>query len=366
MISGGDEMGRTQRGNDNSYCQDNDVSWYDWELDDAHRALLRFTRALIELRKSHPLLQRGAFTAKPKGGVASSEVEWYRHDGAKMTSQDWENPGTSSMGLYLSASGREVVDEEGRHLTDDDLFLVLNASGVDLDFELPKVGRRGERLPWRLVVDTAVDEPRGEVAPGESTRMVARSLKVFSRPSLAPAGLDAAYGTPTSTYRLQLRPGFGFADAQRMADYLDSLGVGGVYVSPILRARPGSTHGYDVIDHGALNPELGSADDFDALAAELARRELRLLVDFVPNHVGVHGGSNAWWNDVLEHGPSSVHADYFEIDWAPPTGALEGKVLLPVLGGQIGEELESGRIAVARRGGAFVVTYGDAAFPASP
>ncbi|MGH7441021.1 MAG: malto-oligosyltrehalose synthase [Polyangiaceae bacterium] len=171
---------------------------------------------------------------------------------------------------------------------------------------------------------------------------------------------------PTSTYRLQFHKGFGFRAALETLDYLHALGVGGVYSSPILRARAGSTHGYDVVDHSCLNPELGSREDFDELTRELARRGMKYLLDFVPNHMGIGGGENAWWNDVLENGPASLYADFFDIDWAPPTGTLKDKVLLAVLGSQFGEELDARSVSIVRSAGALAVRYQESSFPASP
>jgi (1->4)-alpha-D-glucan 1-alpha-D-glucosylmutase len=365
MICGGDEIGRTQRGNNNAYCQDDETTWYDWELDDTRKALLAFTRNLIRVRKSHSLLQSGTFVGRAGPG-APSEVDWFRHDGATMAEADWKNDGTSSLALHVSSSGCEAVDEEGHRLSDDDLLLVLNASDTDIDLVLPAMSERGKGTRWQLVIDTAKDGAREDVSPESATRMTARSLKLYARRALAPAGVTAAYGTPLSTYRLQLTPAFGFREARAITDYLAELGVGGVYMSPILRPSAGSMHGYDVVDHGALNPELGTREDFEAWTEDLAKRGIERLVDFVPNHMGIGSGQNAWWRDVLEHGASSVFADYFDIDWSPPTGALESKILLPLLGGQFGQELEARKIAVARHAGKFAVAYGESSFPTSP
>ena len=146
---------------------------------------------------------------------------------------------------------------------------------------------------------------------------------------------------PRATYRLQFHAGFGFADAQAIVPYLAALGISHLYASPITMARPGSTHGYDVIDFNRLNPELGDEASFDALVAALHAHGMGLLLDFVPNHMGV-GSDNPWWLDVLEWGPSSPYATFFDIDWEASARGVRGKVTLPVLGDQYGKVLEAG------------------------
>ncbi|HEY5377351.1 MAG TPA: malto-oligosyltrehalose synthase [Polyangiaceae bacterium] len=147
---------------------------------------------------------------------------------------------------------------------------------------------------------------------------------------------------PSATYRLQLNEAFGFFEAARVAPYLERLGVSDIYISPIFKAAPGSTHGYDVLDHDQLNPELGGAAGFQALTDAAQSHDLGLIVDFVPNHMGVGCDGNRWWEDVLEHGQASEHAEYFDIDWLPPKETLAHKLLLPILPEQYGVSLESG------------------------
>lgn len=151
---------------------------------------------------------------------------------------------------------------------------------------------------------------------------------------------------PRATYRLQLHKEFGFGDVAAIAPYLGRLGISHVYVSSWLKARPGSTHGYDVVDHTALNPELGSEQDFTAMIAALRGQQLGIILDFVPNHMGVGGAENAAWLDVLEWGPSSRHAGYFDIDWDPDRRYLRDKLLVPFLGSQYGEALRKGDVAL--------------------
>jgi (1->4)-alpha-D-glucan 1-alpha-D-glucosylmutase len=170
---------------------------------------------------------------------------------------------------------------------------------------------------------------------------------------------------PASTYRLQLTAEFGFARAAAVVPYLHELGITDVYLSPILAAAKGSHHGYDVVDHGRLNPELGGEAGYAALCAALAEHGMGQLVDFVPNHMGV-GAENPWWMEVLENGPSSRYAYYFDVDWRPVKAELENKVLVPILGEQYGVVLEKGELRLVREGGSFFVTYYDHRFPVAP
>jgi (1->4)-alpha-D-glucan 1-alpha-D-glucosylmutase len=173
-----------------------------------------------------------------------------------------------------------------------------------------------------------------------------------------PQGLDNAL-IPRATYRLQLHGEFTFRDATALVPYLARLGVSHVYCSPYLRARPGSKHGYDIIDHDSLNPEIGSREDFDAFVAELRRHGMFQIADIVPNHMGVLAADNAWWLDLLENGPASTLADFFDVDWDPPSGHLAHRVLLPVLGDHYGVELAAGKLKLEfeRDNGSFAVRY---------
>jgi (1->4)-alpha-D-glucan 1-alpha-D-glucosylmutase len=148
----------------------------------------------------------------------------------------------------------------------------------------------------------------------------------------------------TVTYRLQLNRDFTFDDAAELAPYLQTLGITDLYLSPYLKARPGSRHGYDIVDHNAFNPELGGEEGFERLHATLKKHELGQILDFVPNHMGVAHADNPWWLDVLEWGRNSAHAAYFDIDWQPIKPELQGKVMLPFLGDYYGKVLEAGEL----------------------
>ncbi|MGN6377241.1 MAG: alpha-amylase family glycosyl hydrolase, partial [Sphingomonas sp.] len=149
---------------------------------------------------------------------------------------------------------------------------------------------------------------------------------------------------PRATYRLQFHRDFTFADAEALVPYLGELGVSHVYASPITVATPGSTHGYDVVDPTRINPELGGEDAFRSLVAALRQRGMGVIIDIVPNHMGVATDQNPWWNDVLRHGAAAEHAAFFDIDWSRP-------LLLPVLGTPLPEALANGDIALIEQDG---------------
>ena len=176
----------------------------------------------------------------------------------------------------------------------------------------------------------------------------------------------ATRSAPRATYRMQFHAGFTFRDAGRLVPYLADLGVSHLYASPIFLANPGSTHGYDIVDYNELNPEIGTREEFDALVAALHARGLKLILDFVPNHMGIAAGLNVWWQDVLENGQTSAHAAYFDIDWEPQKPELGNKVLLPLLGDQYGVVLENGELQLRLEEGAFTVWYYDLPLPVAP
>jgi (1->4)-alpha-D-glucan 1-alpha-D-glucosylmutase len=169
-----------------------------------------------------------------------------------------------------------------------------------------------------------------------------------------------------ATYRIQFHPGFGFDEAAGIVEYLSGLGISHLYCSPYTQAAPGSTHGYDVVDHRAVNVELGGAAAHERMCAALRAHGLSQILDIVPNHMAIGGPQNPWWWDVLENGPSSNYAAYFDVDWDTPETRLRNVVLLPVLSKQYGRALESGEIRLDREGGNFVIRYYDHKFPVAP
>lgn len=200
----------------------------------------------------------------------------------------------------------------------------------------------------RLCAEIAKERPRRDSAPGGSRRSGSR--------------------IPRATYRLQLNRTFTLSDATALVPYLAELGVSHAYCSPYLRARPGSMHGYDIIDHNALNPEIGTPEDLERFVAALHSHGMGQILDVVPNHMGIMGADNTWWLDVLENGRASAYADFFDIDWDPANPALRDKALLPVLGDHYGVVLERGELQLAfeRDIGSFRIGYCDHRFPVDP
>jgi (1->4)-alpha-D-glucan 1-alpha-D-glucosylmutase len=171
---------------------------------------------------------------------------------------------------------------------------------------------------------------------------------------------------PSSSYRLQLNNQFTFKQAVGLVEYLDDLGISDCYISPLLAARAGSLHGYDITDHSRFNPEIGDEAEFAGFAQLLKDRRMGLILDVVPNHMCIAHGANQWWNDVLENGPSSPYARFFDIDWLPPKPDLAEKVLLPMLGEQYGRALEKQELRLGYERGAFFVRYYETRLPIAP
>jgi len=199
-----------------------------------------------------------------------------------------------------------------------------------------------------------IDRPQGP--EGE---LLAEEIFELAAPKLATARV------PVATYRVQFNGSFTFEDATALAQYLADLGVSDLYASPFFRARPDSTHGYDLVDHNALHGPIGTREEFNRLTDALIERGMGMLLDFVPNHMGI-GSENAWWMDVLENGPSSLFAPFFDIDWAPLKTELRNKVLLPILGDHYGRVLENGELRLEYEQGAFFLRYYEKSLPVNP
>ncbi len=187
-------------------------------------------------------------------------------------------------------------------------------------------------------------------------------------PLAAESGVPNQLSThlPLSTYRVQLRPEFGFAEAASVAPYLADLGISHLYSSPYLQAARGSTHGYDVIDPTRVNDELGGEEGHARMCKALGAAGLGQVLDVVPNHMAITERRSLWWWDVLENGPSSRYASYFDVDWDPPQSRLRNTVLLPILGDHYGRVLEAGEMRLVRRGGKLEIHYHEHRMPVAP
>jgi len=245
------------------------------------------------------------------------------------------------------------------------LMLVQMEDVLGMREQINLPGTTDEHPNWRRRLTLALERwPREE-------RFVDLCDRLCALRGTAPRAAEDARTAaiiPRATYRLQLNKDFTLRQATGLVPYLAQLGVSHVYCSPYLRARPGSTHGYDIVDHDALNPEIGDEDDLERFVTALRAHGMGQIVDIVPNHMGVMGADNGWWLDVLENGPASMHAEFFDIDWQPLNDALAGKVLLPVLGDHYGSVLERGelRLAFEADEGSFSLWYHQHRFPLDP
>ncbi|MES1183653.1 MAG: glycogen debranching protein GlgX [Myxococcales bacterium] len=365
MLVAGDELGRSQNGNNNAYCQDNELSYVNWQLNDEQRALFELTKSLLRIRREHPAFRRSKFfQGLDVAGTKLRDLLWFRGDGAPMTAEDWQNPDTRQLQMFLAGRGIDDVDDDGRPLVDDNLLLLFNTADSDVQLTLPHLDP--VREPWEVLLDTSDDGKRGTL-PGEASQvtLVARSL-VLLRAASRVIRQKGALHRLGATYRLQLHRQFDLTQAAEVVDYLSALGITDAYTSPLMTAAQGSTHGYDVVDHGKLNPELGAEGALELFSGRLRAHGMGLLVDWVPNHMGVAIGQNRWWDDVLENGRSSLFADFFDIDWCPLREDLRDRVLLPLLGDQYGRVLERGELKVVWDGGGFKLAYFERRLPLGP
>jgi isoamylase len=365
MLLAGDEAGRSQNGNNNAYCQDNELSWIDWRRTPEQQALVEFTRRLIRLRREHPALRRSKFfQGLDVAGTKLRDLLWFRADGQPMSEHDWQAPDARAVQMFLAGRGLDDVDDDGRPLVDDNLLMLLSACDHELEVVLPTLD--SVREPWQVLVNTSDDAARSRLPPGQRSVVLPPRTLLLLRANSRVIRRAGAIHRLGSTYRLQLSKDFTLEHAREVVDYLDSLGVTDVYLSPIMRATVGSSHGYDVVNHTELNPELGGEAALEGLSRELKARGMGLLLDWVPNHMGVSPGQNRYWDDVLENGPSSLYADFFDIDWRPVRQDLHDRVLLPLLGEQYGSALEDGQLKIVWEETDLKLAYYERRLPLGP
>jgi (1->4)-alpha-D-glucan 1-alpha-D-glucosylmutase len=244
-----------------------------------------------------------------------------------------------------------------------------DVTGQLLQVNVP--GTTEDRFPnWRRKLAVPVEALASD-ARWASLTAALRLERTGPRPapqsSIELPPLDTA-DVPLATYRIQFHAGCTFDQVTQAVPYLQTLGISHLYSSPTLRARPGSTHGYDIVDHNQVNPELGGEAAHAHLCQALRRAGMGQILDIVPNHMGVLEADNAWWLDVLEHGQASPHAGTFDIEWSPPAPEMAGRLLLPVLGDHYGKVLEAGEIRLHfdAETGEFGLRYWDHRFPIDP
>ena len=250
------------------------------------------------------------------------------------------------------------------------LMQMEDGFGVREQPNLPGAADLAAYPSWRLKLPLNLEEWR----QSPYLQGILQALR-RERPPMRPPGGGRGLGQPgvrlsipRATYRLQLNRDFTLRHAAQLIPYLDDLGISHCYLSPILKARPGSRHGYDITDHNRLNPEIATREGFAAFARSLKRRGMGQILDVVPNHMFVGGADNDWWLDVLENGPVSRFAGYFDIDWYVMGEHVPGRVLLPVLGDHYGDVLEKGQFKFAydEKEGSFSVFYYEHRFPVDP
>ena len=361
MVLHGDELGRTQHGNNNTYAQDSELSWVHWDAADT--PLTEFVSAIARLRSQHPTFRRARFfdgrPVRRGEGEALPDIVWLTPAGDEMVPDDWGSGFGRAIGVFLNGQGIRERDARGEQITDLSFILYFNAHDESVDFTVPSEEYSAQ---WETVVDTAgagadsapvkageIDlgdrqvarGPPGLHGAGRGTRPLRRRVAgVPGRSEHTDPRRDPVEGRlmriPKSTYRLQIREEFDLTAAAAVADYIHQLGADWMYFSPILKAERGSEHGYDVIDHSIVDPTRGGAEGLDAAAKAARELGLGLLVDIVPNHVGVATPmESVWWRDLLTHGRASRYAEAFDVDWE--FGG--GKIRIPVLGDENEPEL---------------------------
>ncbi len=316
---------------------------------------------------------------------ASARLQWDRVDDSERTAmmsfyrellalraciREWGAYDQSPAHVQLFDDERVLLIHYQSDTNEAVLILSFNDEPAEIEFPL-SMGQ------WTRRLDTSEERWQGSGAAtddvlqsfGQVRLPLTRYAAVLYEKTLAPVPMtpdNVEQHVPTATYRLQFNSSFRFSDATRLVDYLHGLGISHVYSSPIFQAVKGSTHGYDVTDPTKLNPELGTWNEFLEFCEALRAKGMGLVLDIVPNHLAIADDSNLWWQDVLEHGPSSEYADLFDISWQPLYGEARPHLILPILGDHYGTILERGELRLGYEGGQFGIRYWERWLPIDP
>jgi isoamylase len=291
MLLGGDELGRTQRGNNNAYCQDNELSWFDWKLDEPSRAVLEFARRMIALRRKHSILQqRRFFVGDFIWESQSKDLAWLRPDGVEMTPQDWQRPWIQALALVLGGDAIPMVDERGERLVDDGLLVLMNAHHEPISFTLPAEAEGG---PWLLEVDTADPAKPASAKCSGDYQVAGRAIAVLRQPLDLAAAREAAAaparvvkteaqrrrrraGVLVPLFSIRSTSGWGLGeipDIARFADWAGRAGLSVLQFLPMNQSSGADPSPYAAASAFALDPvylSLDASDDFQAIGGRQA------------------------------------------------------------------------------------------------
>lgn len=360
------------------------------DFEHANRLIYEKNRALMSFVQEAGIpVPRGFLTATEftlaadlKKAFLEERIDVERVKGIMNDMKKWDLP-LDSTGLEFAVirRGQEMIVKLQRgpsdiSLVENMLALVGLLRSLPLEINLWQIQNTYFKTAKILYKEFHADAKSGNEAAAKWVEAFRRTgdLLFFNTSALFPGEIQEkimdkqnipAARIPVSTYRLQFNYGFGFSDATEIVGYLSELGISDIYASPYLKARKGSLHGYDIVDPSALNPEVGTEAEYDSFIGELRKYGMGQIIDIVPNHMSCET-ENPWWMDILENGPSSPYANFFDIDWSPAVKKLSGRLLIPFLGDQYGKVLENQELKLAFDEGAFFIYYQEQKFPIVP
>ncbi len=360
MFVAGDEFARTQKGNNNAYCQDNEISWLDWNLAEQRKPLIKFVQKLCALRAKYPILRRNRFlTGSLDEELGIKDLTWINASGAEMSAEEWGDDLMKCFGMLIDGRSRPTgVRQRG---TEAAMLIVLNSHHDLVNFTLPRIPGRRNLGPAPGYGQSASHRAlQGQERRGfRHYRPLAVSFHQVGHLTMVTATGPRSW---IATYRLQLHADFTLADAGKVLPYLKQLGISHVYLSPTLQATRGSQHGYDVTDPRRINEDLGGEAAWARFVASARSHSLGILLDIVPNHMAATA-QNPWWDDVLCHGPYSRYCQYFDIRMPVPSRFC---VHICSLARPYGEALAAGELKIEVLQGQLRVRHYDNTWPLTP